>query len=47
VGGKGGGGVRGEKWPKHCMHIWIKKKTMRKRKKKPHTHKKKEIKKSK
>jgi hypothetical protein len=23
VGGKGGGGGRGEKWPKHCMHIWI------------------------
>jgi hypothetical protein len=34
VGGEGGGGVggnwagggRGEKWPKPCMHIWIKKK---------------------
>jgi hypothetical protein len=26
VGGKGGGGGRGEKWPKHCVHIWIKKK---------------------
>jgi hypothetical protein len=23
VGGKGGGGGRGEKWPKPCMHIWI------------------------
>jgi hypothetical protein len=23
VGGKGGGGSRGEKWPKPCMHIWI------------------------
>jgi hypothetical protein len=23
VGSKGGGGGRGEKWPKHCMHIWI------------------------
>jgi hypothetical protein len=23
VGGKGGGGGRGEKWPKSCMHIWI------------------------
>jgi hypothetical protein len=23
VGGKGGDGGRGEKWPKHCMHIWI------------------------
>jgi hypothetical protein len=23
VGGEGGGGGRGEKWPKHCMHIWI------------------------
>jgi hypothetical protein len=26
VDGKGGGGGRGEKWPKHCMHIWITKK---------------------
>jgi hypothetical protein len=26
VGGKGGGGGRGEKWPKPCMHIWIIKK---------------------
>jgi hypothetical protein len=26
VGGTGGGGGRGEKWPKHCMHIWIIKK---------------------
>jgi hypothetical protein len=26
VGGKGGGGGRGEKWTKPCMHIWIKKK---------------------
>jgi hypothetical protein len=25
VGGKGGGGDRGEKWPKPSMHIWIKK----------------------
>jgi hypothetical protein len=23
VGGKGGDGGRREKWPKHCMHIWI------------------------
>jgi hypothetical protein len=23
MGGKGGGGGRGEKWPKPCMHIWI------------------------
>jgi hypothetical protein len=23
VGGKGGGGGRGEKWPKPCMHMWI------------------------
>jgi hypothetical protein len=23
VGGKGGGGGRGEKWTKPCMHIWI------------------------
>jgi hypothetical protein len=23
VDGKGGGGGRGEKWPKPCMHIWI------------------------
>jgi hypothetical protein len=23
VGGKGGGGGRGEKWPKPYMHIWI------------------------
>jgi hypothetical protein len=23
VGNKGGGGGRGEKWPKPCMHIWI------------------------
>jgi hypothetical protein len=23
VGGKGGGGGSGEKWPKPCMHIWI------------------------
>jgi hypothetical protein len=23
VGGKGGGGGRGQKWPKTCMHIWI------------------------
>jgi hypothetical protein len=20
-GGKGGGRIRGEKWPKHCMHM--------------------------
>jgi hypothetical protein len=26
VGGKGGGGGRGEKWPKPYMHIWIIKK---------------------
>jgi hypothetical protein len=32
VGGKRGGGGRGEKWPKPCMHIWIikeKKKNLR------------------
>jgi hypothetical protein len=23
VGGKGGGGSRGKKWTKPCMHIWI------------------------
>jgi hypothetical protein len=23
VGGKGGGGGRGEKWTNPCMHIWI------------------------
>jgi hypothetical protein len=23
VSGKGGGGGRGEKWSKPCMHIWI------------------------
>jgi hypothetical protein len=23
VGGKGGDGGRGEKWPKPCMYIWI------------------------
>jgi hypothetical protein len=23
VGGKGGGGGKGEKWPKSSMHIWI------------------------
>jgi hypothetical protein len=23
VSGKGGGGGRGEKWTKPCMHIWI------------------------
>jgi hypothetical protein len=23
MGGKGGGGGRGEKWTKPCMHIWI------------------------
>jgi hypothetical protein len=23
VGGKGGDGGRGEKWPKPCIHIWI------------------------
>jgi hypothetical protein len=28
VGGKVGGGGRGEKWPKPCMHIWIIKKNM-------------------
>jgi hypothetical protein len=22
LGGKGGGGGKGEKWPKLCMHIW-------------------------
>jgi hypothetical protein len=31
VGGKGGGGGRGEKWTKPCMHIWIIKKNEKKR----------------
>jgi hypothetical protein len=31
VGGKGGGG-RGEKWTKPCMHIWIIKEKLKKRK---------------
>jgi hypothetical protein len=34
VGGKGGGGGRREKWPKHCMHIWIIKKKKKERKEK-------------
>jgi hypothetical protein len=29
VGGKGGGGGRGKKWTKPCMHIWIIKKNNR------------------
>jgi hypothetical protein len=24
--GKGRGGGRGDRWPKYCMHIWIKEK---------------------
>jgi hypothetical protein len=34
VGGKGGGGGRGEKWPKPCMHTWIikEKKILKKKK---------------
>jgi hypothetical protein len=35
VGGKGGSGCRGEKWPKPCMHIWIKKKDQRRTKNDP------------
>jgi hypothetical protein len=34
VGGKGGGGGRGEKWPKLCMHIWIIKLKKKREKKK-------------
>jgi hypothetical protein len=34
VGGKGGGGGRGEKWTKPCMHIWIIKEKWKKKKKK-------------
>jgi hypothetical protein len=41
VGGKGGCGGRGEKWPKPCMHIWIIKQF--KKKKEKHRQKKKEI----
>jgi hypothetical protein len=42
VGGKGGGGGRGEKWTKPCMHIWIiKEKWKRKRKRKEGKFKKK------
>jgi hypothetical protein len=33
VGGKGGGGGRGEKWTKPCMHIWIIKEKGKKNKK--------------
>jgi hypothetical protein len=29
-----GAGDRGEKWPKHCMHIWINEKKKRKKRKK-------------
>jgi hypothetical protein len=32
VGGKGGGGGRGEKWTKTCMHIWIIKEKWKKNK---------------
>jgi hypothetical protein len=32
VGGKGGGGGSGEKWPKPCMHLWIIKKKRKKSK---------------
>jgi hypothetical protein len=32
VGGKGGGGGRGEKWTKPCMHIWIIKEKWKKNK---------------
>jgi hypothetical protein len=32
VGGKGGGGGRGEKWTKPCMHIWIIKEKWKKKK---------------
>jgi hypothetical protein len=34
VGGKGGGGGRGEKWTKPYMHIWIIKEKLKKNKKK-------------
>jgi hypothetical protein len=34
VGGKGGGGGRGEKWTKPCMHIWIIKEKWKKKKEK-------------
>jgi hypothetical protein len=33
VGGKGGGGGRGEKWTKPCMHIWIIKEKWKNKKK--------------
>jgi hypothetical protein len=33
VGGNGGGGGRGEKWPKPCMHIWIIKEKKKEKKK--------------
>jgi hypothetical protein len=33
VGGKGGGGGRGEKWTKPCMHIWIIKEKWKKKRK--------------
>jgi hypothetical protein len=41
VGCKGGGVERGEKWPKHCMHIWriIKKKENEKKRLKGKTSK--------
>jgi hypothetical protein len=32
LGGKGGGGGRGEKWTKPCMHIWIIKEKWKKKK---------------
>jgi hypothetical protein len=32
VGGNGGGGGRGDKWTKPCMHIWIIKETWEKKK---------------
>jgi hypothetical protein len=31
MGGKRGGGGRGKKWTKPCMHIWIKKKKKKKK----------------
>jgi hypothetical protein len=33
VSGKGGGGGRGKKWTKPCMHIWIIKEKWKKKKK--------------
>jgi hypothetical protein len=45
VGGKGGGGGRGEKWTKPCMHIWIIKEKIKKKEKKIILHEKKKKKK--